>query len=167
MSNIDGKLTLAPCGHEGRVVIGTYVECLRKCHKDTPAPVKAPNNSIRAAAKAITISLNGSNPWAFGNPLPVLAQPHPVHPNPGSAAHFEQIALAFPIIKKVNIYNSLTVGHFHVDVTCDPTHPPGQVQAVAEAIRDEITKYKVAGTTFEVTVYSANSFNVLIPPVKG
>lgn len=30
----NGRKTLAPCGHDGEVVVGTYVECLERCHLD-------------------------------------------------------------------------------------------------------------------------------------
>lgn len=34
----------APCGHRGRVVIGTYVECSIRCDQPTAAVVKYPAN---------------------------------------------------------------------------------------------------------------------------
>lgn len=37
---MDGRLTRAACGHPGRVVIGTYVECLKKFCDGLPGKLR-------------------------------------------------------------------------------------------------------------------------------
>lgn len=37
-----GRISVAPCGHKGEMIIGTYVKCLAGCDSNTPAPVPAP-----------------------------------------------------------------------------------------------------------------------------
>lgn len=67
-----GKVSVAPCGHKGETIIGTYVKCLVGCDsqaKPAPTPVKTfdPNKMI-IAFKGQTLSPVSGAPVAYAQP---------------------------------------------------------------------------------------------------
>jgi hypothetical protein len=39
VGTIKGRPDIAPCGHKGQVVVGTYVECLEGCNDAVPEDI--------------------------------------------------------------------------------------------------------------------------------
>lgn len=149
--SIIGKISVAPCGHKGEAIIGTYVKCLAGC--DSNAPAHAPAVKTFDPNKMI-ITFKGQ-PLTPASGAPMTYTPVTTPPNVATASGLEAVALTVKGVAKVHV-EVPTPGLVYIDVLrLDPsvTQDPNWKKLCAQivlGVRITIHNHCGMGTTVSV-----------------
>lgn len=124
VSTIIGKTAIAPCGHTGEVIVGTYVKCSQGCEGPAIIPNRGePGHVINCACKPckirrktafIVLRDKGGKDWAkleWDGVTDVLSS---ATPKSGDLRHFKFIDTDGKVIGTGNLNAFIGIGEFKV-----------------------------------------------------